>query len=147
MHWHFTLYVLPVVASAVVSAALAFAAWQRRPAPGAAPFSWLMLAVAEWSLAYALELVSPDLPTTLFWDNISWLGSLAAPTLWLVFVLQYTGRARWLTRRNVAILLIEPFLILLLVWTNPFHGLIENNFSLDPHVSFSALIVRFGPWY
>src|SRR5207248_5011351 len=129
MHWQFTPYVLFVVASAIISAALAFTASQRRPAPGAAPFSWLMLAVAEWSLGYAVDLVSPDLPTTLFWDNISWLGSLAAPTLWLVFALQYTGRARWLTRRNVAILLIEPLLMLLLVWTNPFHHLVEYNFK------------------
>jgi hypothetical protein len=34
-----------------------------------------MLAVAVWSLAYALELVNTDLPTILFWDNIAWLGS------------------------------------------------------------------------
>src|SRR5438105_1234233 len=147
MHWHFTLYVLPVVASAAITAALSFAAWQRRPAPGAAPFSWLMLAVAEWSLGYAVELVSPDLPITLFWDNIAWLGSLAAPTLWLVFALQYTGRVRWLTHRNVAILLIEPLLTLLLVWTTQFHGLVESNLSLDSHVSFSALVMTYGVWY
>src|SRR5205823_5278385 len=98
MHWHFTLYVLPVAASAVICAWLAYIAWHRRPAPGATAFCLLMLAVAEWALAYALELVSPNLPSTLFWDNIGWLGSVGAPTLWLVFALQYTGRARWLSR-------------------------------------------------
>src|SRR5215831_10551814 len=103
MHWQFTPYVLPVIVSAVVSAAVALAIWHRRPAPGSISFSLLMLAVAEWSLAYALELVSADLPAALFWDNVTWLGAAVAPMLWLAFVLQYTGRAGWLTRRNVVI--------------------------------------------
>src|SRR3979411_3173387 len=82
MHWQFTPYVFPVAASAVVSAVVALAIWQRRPAPGSIPFSLLMLAVAEYSLAYALELVSADLPAALFWDNVNWLGPAIAPTLW-----------------------------------------------------------------
>src|SRR5215471_18012587 len=115
MHWQFTPYMLPMIASAVVAAVIARSAWQRRPAPGATSFCLLMLAVAEWSLAYALELGSSDLPTTLFWDNMAWLGAAFAPTLWFVFALQYTDQARWLTRRNVAILAIEPLITLLLV--------------------------------
>src|SRR6266480_110959 len=147
MHWQFTPYVIPVIASAAVAAALTLNAWHRRPAPGATSFSLLMLAVAEWSLAYALELVSADLHTILFWDNITWLGAAFAPTLWLTFVLQYTGRARWLTRRNIAILMVEPLVTLVLVWTNQFHGLIESNIRLDTSGSFAALEVTYGVWY
>jgi len=147
MHWQFIPYVLPVVASAVVSAALALAAWHRRPAPGATSFCLLMLAVAQWALGYALELASPDLPTTLFWDNISWLGAVSAPALWLAFALQYTGRARWLTRQSVVILVVEPLVTLLLVWTNQFHGLIESNIRLNPGSPFSALVVTYGVGY
>src|SRR5207248_2200794 len=132
MHWHVTPYVLPMIISAIISAALARSAWQRRPAPGAISFCLLMLAVAEWSLAYALELASPDLPTTIFWDNVSWLGGVSAPSLWLAFALQYTGRSAWLTRRIMLILVIEPLVTLLLVWTSQFHGLVESNSRLDP---------------
>src|SRR5260370_19493806 len=123
MHWQFTLDVFPVAASAVVSAVVALAIWRRRPAPGSIPFSLLMLAVAEWSLAYALELGSADFPAALFWDNMTWLSASVAPTLWLAFVLQYTGRPEWLTRRNVGILMGEPLITGLLSWTNRFHGL------------------------
>src|SRR6266487_2858592 len=147
MRWQFTPYVLPVIVSAVVSLALARSAWHRRPAPGAASFCLLMLAVAEWSLGYAMELISPDLQIALFWDNISWLGAVCAPTLWLAFVLQYTGRARWLTRRSLAILVVEPLVTLLLVWTNEFHGLIEGNISWYTSGSFSALNMTYGVWY
>ncbi len=147
MHWHVTPYVLPMIIAAVISAALACSAWHRRPAPGAISFCLLMLAVAEWSLAYAVELASPDLPTTLFWDNITWLGAVCAPLSWFTFALQYTGRSAWLTRRNVILLLIEPFITLFLVWTSQFRGLIESNIRLDPTSSFSVLVVTFGPWY
>lgn len=147
MHWQFTPYVFPVIVSSVVSAALAFSAWHRRSAPGAASFSLLMLAVAEWSLAYALELVSPNLQVALFWDNVAWIGAAGAPALWLAFTLQYTGRARWLTRRNIAILLIEPLVTLLLVWTSLFRGLVENNITWDTSGSFGTLKMTYGIWY
>jgi PAS domain S-box-containing protein len=87
------------------------------------------------------------LPAVLFWDNIEWLGAAFAPTLWLIFVLQYTGRARWLTRRNIAILMVEPLVTLLLVGTNEYHGLIESNIRLDTSGSFAALEVTYGAWY
>src|SRR5260370_4346808 len=147
MRWQFTPYVLPVIVSAVVAAALARSAWHRRPAPGAVAFCLLMLAVAEWSLGYAIELGSPDLSTAIFGDNIAWLGAACAPTLWLTFVLQYTGRGGWLTRGTMAILVIEPLITLLLVWTNQFHGLVESKISLDTSNSFSTLTLTFGVWY
>src|SRR5258707_12556996 len=100
MHWQFTPYVFPVAASAVVSAVVALAIWGRRPAPGSIPFSLLMLAVAGWSLAHALELVSADLPAALFWDNMTWIGAAVSPTLRPAFVLQYTRQAEWLRRSN-----------------------------------------------
>lgn len=147
MHWQFTPYVLPVVASALASAALVLSLWHRRPAPGAVSFSLLMLSVAEWSLGYALEVVSADSSTALFWDNVAWLGAAFAPTLWLVFVLQYTGRAAWLTRRSVAVLVVEPLVTLLLVWTGEFRGLVESSIRWDTSGPFPALDMTYGVWY
>ena len=147
MRWQFTPYVFPVFAAAVISVWLALAAWRRRPTPGATPFSLLMLSVAQWSLAYALELASPDLATKLFWDNIGWLGAVSAPGAWLAFALQYSGRSKWLTRRNVIILALEPLITLLLVWTNGLHGLINNAVSLNTGGPFSSLAFTYGAWF
>ena len=147
MHWQFTPDVLPVIASALISAAVAGFLWRRRPAPGATAFCLLMLAVAQWSLAYALELASSNLRAALFWDNMEWLGAALAPTLWLVFVLQYTGRAGWLTRRTIALLLVEPLVTLLLVWIPPLHGLVEYNIHWNTSGSFAVLIETSGVWY
>src|SRR5436305_2666182 len=147
MQWQSFPCIFPVVASAVVSAWLALSAWRRRPKPGAIPFSLLMLAVAQWSLGYALELASTDLAAKLFWDNVSWLGAVSAPAAWLALALQYTGRTKWLTRRNVIILALEPLVTLLLVWTNGLHGLINNTIRLDTSGPFSSLVFTYGAWF
>ncbi|MBV9231297.1 MAG: PAS domain S-box protein [Chloroflexi bacterium] len=146
MHWQFTPDVFFVITSAVISAVVAGFLWRRRLAPGAIPFSLLMLAVAEWSAAYALELLSHDLPSELFWDNVSWLGAALAPTLWLAFVLRYTGRTRWLTRRTLAMLAIEPLITLILVWASPLRGFIEYHFTQSSG-SIHLLNMNYGMWY
>ena len=147
MHWQFTPYVLPLIVSTVMAVVLAIFIWRRRTAPGGTMFWFLTLAAAEWSLAYALELVSADLPTALFWNNIAWFGAAVAPTLWFAFVLQYTGRARWLTRRTTAMLVIEPFITLLLIWVREFRSLLESVTGFDSSGSLSTLVTIHGPWY
>src|SRR6266849_5426937 len=147
MHWQLIPYIFPALVSAVILAALAVAAWHRRPAPGAVLFCLLMLAMAEWSLGYALELASPALSSALLWHDIAWLGAIAAPTLWLAFTLLYTGRERWLARQNLALLIVEPLVTLLLIWTNGWHGLIESKVWLDSSVPFSSLVMTYGVWY
>jgi PAS domain S-box-containing protein len=146
MQLQFTPYVLPVAASAILLTALAVTAGRLRPAPGAISFCLLMLAMAEWSLAYALELTSHALTSALFWDNVTWIGAVAAPTLWLVFALRYTERAKWLTNRYLPFLAVEPIVTLLLVWTNGTHGLVEQ-VSLNTSGPFSALAITYGLWY
>ncbi len=147
MHWQYTPYALPLIIGAAISAALAFYVWRRRPASGATSLALLMLAVAGWSLGYALELGSVDLPLKVFWARVEYLGIATVPMAWLVFALQHTGRAKWLTRRNLALLAIVPFATLLLVWTNDIHGLIWSTIALDSSGSFSMLDLSYGPWF
>jgi len=131
MNWQYAPFTFPLFAATAISAGLALYSWKRRPAVGAAPFALLMLAVAEWSLGYALRLGSADLPTKLFWARVRYLGIVVVPAAWLAFVLQYTGREKWLTPRNVAMLAIEPLVTLVLVWTNDAHHLIWSDIRLE----------------
>jgi len=106
-----------------------------------------MLAVAEWSLGYALELGSTDLPSQVFWAKVEYLGIVTVPVTWLALVLQYTKRERWLTRRNLALLATVPLVTLLLAWTNDLHGLLWSEIRLDSSGSFSVLDLGRGAWY
>ena len=125
MSWRFTPYIFPVVIAGVISAGLALYAWRRRLMAGVIPFSILMLAVAVWTLGYALELAGGDIPTKIFWLGIEYLGIVIVPVAWLALALQYTGRTKWLTPRILVLLSIEPLITLVLVWTNDIHHLVH----------------------
>jgi PAS domain S-box-containing protein len=140
-------YALPLLVAAAVSTGLALHAWRCRRRPGAAAVTLLMLAVTEWSLAYAFELCSPDLPFKLFWGKFAYLGVVVVPVAWLAFVLQYTGREKWLTRRNVALLVIMPLATLLLVWTNESHRLYYRDVRLTTSGSLLVLDLTYGAWF
>jgi PAS domain S-box-containing protein len=147
MHWQYTPYALPLLIAAAISAALALLAWRRRPALGATPLAWLMLAAVEWTLGYTLELGSADLSAEVFWAKVEYLGIVSVPIAWLALALQYTGRGRWLTRRSMILLTIVPLLTLLLVWTNDVHGLIWSDIRQDTSGSFSVLDLSYGAWW
>jgi hypothetical protein len=119
------------VAAGAICIVLAIHAWRRRPAPGAAIFAVMMLAVADWTIGYALELGSANLPLILFWARLEYIGIIAGPVAAMLLALAYTGRTRWLTRRRIATLAIIPAITLLLVWTNDLHGLIWSESLLE----------------
>ena len=147
MHWQYSPYVLPLVIAATTSAAIAFFAWRRCPAPGAMPLVYLMLAAGEWSLGYALGMASADLSAKVFWAKVQYFGIVSVPVMWLILALQYTNRERWLTRRNRVLLAIMPLLTLLLAWTNDSHGLIWSDLRLDTSGSFSVLYLTYGTFF
>jgi PAS domain S-box-containing protein len=143
--WQLTSYALLLALSAALSAALALYARSRREAPGAREVALLMLALFAWCSGYALESASTDLVLKVFWAKVEYAGITAAPVAWLAFALAYTGRGRWLTRRNLALLAIVPVLTLLLVATNGAHGLVWSRTALDPSGAF--LVVEYGAWF
>jgi len=147
MHWRFTPYLFPVVLAAALSAGIALFAWRRRSIVGVAPFSILMLAIAEWSLGYALELAGADIPTKLFWVPIEYLGIVIVPAAWLTLALQYTGRTKWLTPRLLVLLSIEPLITLVLVWTNDLHHLVHAKVGLEISSAYTVLVITRGTWY
>ncbi len=164
MAWQYNPYMIPLVIGATVSAACAVYLWRRRNlsvVTGAIPATVLLLAAAEWALSYTLEMGSVALVTKVFWANVKYFGVVAVPFAWLCFSLQYTGREKWLTRRHLTLLTIEPALTLLLIWTNDFHGLVWSNLRMAAsgaflyrvathstyfwlHILYSELLMFFG---
>jgi len=106
------------VTAGVVLAALAVSVWHRRRNPAGLSLAVLLIAVAWWGLAYALELASVDMTVREIWGDLKYAGVVAVPPAWLTFVLQYTGRARLVTRRAVVLLAAEPLLVLAALASN-----------------------------
>ncbi len=136
-----------LVISAFLSALLALLAWRRRPAPGAEALTALMLAMALWASAYVCELLSAELAAMLFWAKLQYLAILSVPTLWLIFVLQYSGRSAWLTPGRLAALAIVPGVTYVLIWTTPASGLLYRTALIDDSGSFAVLQLTYGPLF
>lgn len=140
-------YATFLIVASLVPGVIALYAWRRRTTPGALMFAVLMLALAIWTLAYGLELACTTLACMLFWIKIEYLGICSLPLVWLVFILQYTRRDSWLTRRNLVLLSLIPVLTLVLNWTNEFHHLYYSSTAADTSYSFPLLAITPGPWY
>ena len=148
MKWQYTPYVLPLLLSTVMSVVLVVLfLWRQRHVPGATPLMWFLWAAAEWSLGYALELSSSDVATKLFWAKVEYLGIVVAPMVWLILVLQYTAREKWLSRRNLILLTVMPLTTVLVAWTNSLHHLLYRSTYLDTSGLYPMLGLNYGPWF
>lgn len=144
LRWQFTPYTLPLIIATGVAITLVYLAWQRRSASIATTFALFMLPVSEWLLGYIWELSSIDLASKVLAGKVQYLGIVVVPAAWLIFALQYTGRTKWLTRRNLLLLTIEPVVIALLVWTNEWHRLVWTQTTLRLMGSFTLMSVTYG---
>ena len=118
MQFAYSYLILVPLVTLAVTLALAARAWRYRSSPAATTFMVLMSALACLSLAVILEHASVGLASKILWVKMSYFGVAIIPSTWLAFTLQYAGMEKWLTRRNLAILIILPVLNLTMVWTN-----------------------------
>jgi PAS domain S-box-containing protein len=97
--------------AAVVLAAMAVHVWRSRGSVAGLALAVLLVAVAWWAAAYAGELSSQSLGAREAWGAVKYVGICLLPPSLLVFVLDYTGRTRWVTRRLLAVLAVMPVLV------------------------------------
>jgi diguanylate cyclase (GGDEF)-like protein/PAS domain S-box-containing protein len=140
-------YEIPLILDALITFTLAVIAWTRKNVPGARAFGALMLAVCVWSFAYARELAAIDMARVAFWARTEYFGILAIPIFWIIFTLQFSNHGQYLTRRNLALLVIEPAAILALVWTNDLHRLIWEKVELVRIGSSTVTNYTYGPGF
>ena len=99
--------------------------WRRRASSAGSGLLLILLASAVWSVAYALELSGADVATRQLWGDLKYLGLCLLPPAVLIFLLQYSGRTRWLDRRAMVLLAVEPLAVLVLLADSATHDLIR----------------------
>lgn len=115
-------YALLLFLSFVSCLAVVAFVWPRRDKRGALPIMVFMLAMAQWSLTYAIHWLVADPRQRWFWLNMTYIGAVTVPVAFFIFTLYYTYRDHWITRRLFALLMVQPALVLLLLWTDESHG-------------------------
>jgi diguanylate cyclase (GGDEF)-like protein len=138
--------VLSYVLAAAVAAGVGAVAWRRRSVVGASGLALLMLAVAWWLLANALEAAATDRTAKIVWSVVAYPGIVSVPVLYLTFVLGWTRQDAWLSRGRIALLLVVPLISVAMAATNEWHHLLWSSVTLIQAWGVTA-VYEHGPWF
>ena len=142
-HWYFSALAL---GGGICLALYAFYVWRRRRAAAGASLAVVLAAAGWWGLAYAIELAANRLSTKLLWGDAKWLGICLLPPAWFAFIMQYTGRERWVNRSTMAALAIPPAAVIVLLANQATHDLVRYyppSAATDP----TDAIAQVGPLF
>ena len=149
MFWQTFVHVAALFASTALSIWAAVVARTRRGVPGSAAFSWLMMAVALWSLASAMHAVVDERDARIVIAKFQYLGVAPIGVLWLLFAGNYS-RMSWPLSSDrllrVAVWIV-PAITFLLVVTNEQHQLHWAQIETVTTTAGARLVYRAGPWY
>lgn len=107
---------------------LAILLWRNPGREGTVPLTVVNLGLAWWSLCLLVSMLVGDQLAVLA-IRFMYFGVVAVPVVMFVFGLIYTGRERFVTNRNLAVIALHPVITLFFVFFNPGNLFFEE---LDP---------------
>jgi len=145
LNWQEATYLFPYIMALLLSLSVAHYTWRRRSVPTTSTFAWYAFAQTAMVLGFILELLSPELKGKVFWDNFQWVGIFVALVALFLFTVQHTGyRPPYYHGLLTACIAFSGFSILL-IYTDPWHGLLRPTAVLIPGEPFDALYYDFSP--
>ena len=101
--------------SGMVCSVAALYVQRHRHAAASNSLTAILVFSAIWAAFYGFELIAHDAALKEAMGNLKYIGVVLLPLSWLVFTLRFTGRGRLITRRTLALLAIEPVLVLVIL--------------------------------
>ena len=140
------IYTALYATAAVLSLAVAFAAWRRRAARGASWVAVLMIGIGIWSATSAAMWQATGLDAQSFWLKTNALGVWMVPLAVLMIALDVAGLDRWVNPTTVATVGMVSLGLDNIEWLNPAQ-LYDAAFvvrTVGPYVHYQAVP---GPLY
>ena len=138
---------VPFLLAGGTSAILALFAWRRRDLPRAPAFITMMAGETVWASAHAVELLVDLYPIQHLCIDLRVAGAVTAVLGILAFVLQYTGWDWWLEPRRFAAVCAWPAALVLVAWTNPWHGRFWSSMAVQEIGGYRVVIRGYGPGF
>ena len=140
---------VPLVAALGVGAALyvgvAAFVWRHRRAVGGRPLTVVLLSAGVWTVCYLVEVNASDRGTVELWASLKYVGIVLLPPSMLSFALAYSGRRRRMGRLRVALLLVEPIVVLGALAIPATHDLVRSLPASAP--AGQPLVADVGPLF
>ncbi|QIB75804.1 PAS domain S-box protein [Halogeometricum borinquense] len=128
-----------LLVAVAISVTLCVMTW-RRSVTGSVAFSLNMLAVTLWLVGHTAEVMATSEALIRYWANVQWVAAIVVAPTWFLFVMAYLGKDQWIEPKRLAVLAVEPVvMLLLLVTNNQFHLLWD-----EPHIDTVTLGWLFG---
>jgi len=104
--------------------AMAAYVWRQRRATGGYALFVALMAIFIWTMGYAIETTTRTELAASFWLTVRFVGIVTLPPALLAFSVEYTGRGRGrrLTPRTLALLAVEPLIVIGLLAVPSTHG-------------------------
>jgi len=119
--------------------------WPYREERGATVFIGVIGSVTLWTVSYGVGLLVFD-PTLRFLFEIPiWLGTNFTAVFFLAFALEYTGRTGVVRSWVMGVLVTVQLLSTGLIATNPRHGLVWSDYSVEPIAGAAGVTVAAEP--
>ena len=131
--------------TALAAISIIIVLWKYKKSPEVRYLIYLELLVAVWAVTYAFEFGTSKLETKVLWSQLSYLGIAFLPVCYFLFATAFSQRNHIITRRNIGLLLVIPFITLILALTNNIHHLIWTNVTLDP--KYNIAHYYHGVWF
>ena len=116
----------------------------QRKSKGAFYFALSMIILTLWSLPNAFEMMAVTLQTKLFWGNVQYIAYCYSPITLVALCMNFTGYDQFIKSKKVICLAILPTIIIILVWTSRYHGLIRYDVHLDESGPFAVITKKYG---
>ena len=143
VNWQWAPVMIPLLVGIVAS--VVAVAFKARHASDTNRFGVLLsLLGVVWLMGYILEIGWVNLEAKLFAAIVQYCTLSFVPVLWSGYVLQYTGRAHWMTRRRWTAVVSISLVAIVLILTTGYHGLIWRSVTLEDYGGVSVLVPQFG---
>ena len=96
MSYTITIFTIFFMVVSLFSLLVAFLAWQRRHAKGAKELALMMVAAGSWTFWLIFETSAATISDKVFWSGLEYMGAVSAPVFYLIFVLRFTGKGKYM---------------------------------------------------
>ncbi|MBN8635668.1 MAG: PAS domain S-box protein [Anaerolineae bacterium] len=142
-----SLYVAALLLGFAAVLVLAVHSLQFRQFPGGRIFLLYVLSSAIMLMSFAMLAISREPSTAFFWSRLRFLGILTSSPLFLLFVLDYTGKTFRGQRVLAGMMFVIPALALFVLWSEQVVPLFFTAWSLTSYSFLSVERSQFGLWF
>ncbi len=146
MGFQFNIFSIALIGSGIITAILSILILRKR-GEVLKWFGLLIVTISVWAHTYGLELASETLSQMLFFIRLEYLAIATLPAFWIIFVIKYVGKGKWINTKTFVAIFTIPILTILVVWTNNYHHLHYTDVNVDNSGNFPLLNFTVGIWY